>query len=301
MQVTKDCNFKCRYCIFANSELGRNHEKVDMSWDIAKKSIDFLFNYSKDSEDITIAFYGGEPLLNSELIGKVVKYVKETYKTKKITYMTTINGSLLTEKNINFLAEHNFNLTISFDGPVKIQNHHRKFFESGNEIFNVVFNNIQKIMKKHKDYFYENVKFLPVLFDDEEYQEILSFFKDIGVHQNQIIALTVDLTGIDYTFSDSKLIKTETINKKYDVFKTRENDLEKAYNDKSKIQSSWQHNGPCIPIKKLFIDVDGRIYPCERVIQSEELQIGNVDLGLDLKKIIKFMNLGKSTEEECKN
>lgn len=65
LQVTKDCNFKCRYCMFANNNnIGRTHEKLNMTWEVAKRSIDFLYEHSKDAETLTIAFYGAFLLSN---------------------------------------------------------------------------------------------------------------------------------------------------------------------------------------------------------------------------------------------
>ena len=58
LQVTRDCNFDCRYCLFASdssAEIDRGHQKKEMSWDIAKQSIDFLYNHSHDSPEIKIA------------------------------------------------------------------------------------------------------------------------------------------------------------------------------------------------------------------------------------------------------
>ena len=69
LQVTRDCNFNCRYCTFAsNNDIGRNHEHINMSWEIARKSIDFLYDHSLDATTVTIGFYGGEPLINFKLI-----------------------------------------------------------------------------------------------------------------------------------------------------------------------------------------------------------------------------------------
>ena len=59
LQVTKNCNFNCRYCLYAaKSKLERTHERVNMQWDIAQKSLDYLITHSKDIDKITVAFYG---------------------------------------------------------------------------------------------------------------------------------------------------------------------------------------------------------------------------------------------------
>lgn len=63
------------------------------------------------------------------------------------------------------------------------------------------------------------------------------------------------------------------------------------------------HGGPCIPgAQRLFVDVGGNFFPCERVSESSEtMHIGHVDKGFDYEKVGKLLNLGKLTEENCKN
>ena len=66
-----------------HNKIGRDHENKTMPLDIAKKSIDFLFDHSLDADAITIAFYGGEPLLNFDLIKYVTEYAEEIFISKK--------------------------------------------------------------------------------------------------------------------------------------------------------------------------------------------------------------------------
>ena len=132
LQVTRNCNLRCRYCLFANNNgIERGHENVNMTWSIAKKSVDFLYDHSKDVRKLTIAFYGGEPMLNFPLIKKVVEYGNALFFTKDITYRMTVNGTILTDEMINFIVKNDFYVAISFDGPKEIQNKHRKFFNTG--------------------------------------------------------------------------------------------------------------------------------------------------------------------------
>lgn len=294
LQVTKDCNFKCRYCLYANdTKVERNHEKINMRWDIAKKSIDFLYDHSKDSNIITISFYGGEPLLNYDLIKKVVEYSKSLYCTKKIEFLMTINGSLLNDEIIEFIVKNNFMLTISIDGPENIQNRHRKFLSTGNNTFDKVFENILKIKEKYIDYFISRVYFLPVYFLDEDYNNILKFFKDLGVSRENLIIKQATLNGIDYIENG--------VSNYNNTDKLWMEDLLTIYKDKSIIKSVWHHNGPCVPgVKRLFIDTSGNFYPCEKFSEQENALIGNLIDGLDLNKIREYLNIGKLTENDCK-
>lgn len=107
IQITQECNFKCRYCLYAtNNDIERNHEKNEIPFDVAKKGIDYLFAHSVDSNYVNIIFYGGEPLLNFELIKKVIHYSEAKFQCKSVNYFTTVNGSLLTDDVIEFLKKN---------------------------------------------------------------------------------------------------------------------------------------------------------------------------------------------------
>ena len=85
LQVTKQCNFRCAYCIYGDVAFDsqRKHEADFMDLDIAKKAINFLAEHSKDQESIVVGFYGGEPLLAFPLIQDTVLYALEVFKHKK--------------------------------------------------------------------------------------------------------------------------------------------------------------------------------------------------------------------------
>ena len=199
LQVTQDCNFKCRYCAFAfDNAIGRVHNKSSISMDIAKRSIDYLYDHSKDIDFLMVAFYGGEPLLNYKLITSIVEYTEKKFFTKNIEYRMTINGSLLNDEIMDFLIKYNFQIAISFDGPREIQDHHRLFKSSGNGTHDVVYNNILKLRKKNISYFNNSVRFISVAFSREEKKNVVHFFESINVDNSKIINLDADLSGVDY-------------------------------------------------------------------------------------------------------
>lgn len=296
LQVTQDCNFSCRYCVINNNNnIGRCHKKTDMSWEVAQKSIDFLYNHSKDASVITIAFYGGEPMLNYDLVAKVILYANKRFLTKQIKYMMTINGSILTPKMINFLSENNVDIAISLDGPPEIQNKHRRFGQDGSDTFQTVYNNVRKIQEIDKSYYDKHVSFIPVMFRNEDYQDLINFFATIGKTEKDIHKLDVSLNGIDYLYSEDIDMKSAKY-AGYEIEK-KDSDFMKLYNDKTQIPSVWHHNGPCLPLERILINTEGVINVCEKV---ESLKIGNINTGIDLNLAQKYLNIGKSTASDCK-
>ena len=79
--------------------------------------------------------------------------------------------------------------------------------------------------------------------------------------------------------------------------------FEKNLIGRERIPQKAHHGGPCVPGNyRIFVDVDGNFYPCERVSEtSEEMKIGNLKEGIDKKQVIKIMNIEKLTEKECHN
>lgn len=301
LQVTRNCNFKCRYCLFANSnEITRGHEHQDMDWETARKSVDFLYDHSKDAQEVSISFYGGEPLLNYSLIKKTVEYTNDKFFSKKVNYRMTINGSILSDEIMKFICDNNFEIAISLDGKEDIQNQHRIFNKTGEGTYSIVYNNILKLKSTYPNYFESNVSFMPVFFADENREEIFDFFLANGVAANKIILLEADLNGVDYINSGVRgnILKDQYIN-----YIESENDsvFDDYYISKMKLPLFWHHNGPCIPgIKRLFVSYNGEFYSCEKILEYDELSIGNIDLGFNEEKINDMLNIGLLTENECK-
>lgn len=303
LQVTKDCNFKCRYCLFANNNnIYRNHEGIYMSWDIAKKSIDFLYNHSSNSQTIEISFYGGEPMLNFNLIKKTVDYVNNLFYSKKITYRITTNGSILSDEMMTFITQNNFKIAISIDGPPNIQNKHRLFKETGKETYSTVAKNIIKLKENFTNYFNKNVSFMPVVFDDEKYEDIVKHFTSFfNIDNDKIIQLSADLSGIDYMHSMIQLNKNKFINTHNKSALYNKEEMDNIYYDKNPLPCIWHHNGPCIPgVKRLFINTEGIFYTCEKSVENINFSIGSVHNGFNEDKIIEYLNIGQITEQYCK-
>lgn len=305
LQVTQDCNFKCRYCLYAeNNQIERNHKKLNMKWDIAKQSIDFLFEHSKDSRNINIVFYGGEPLINFDLIKTVTDYANNVFCCKKINYYITTNGSLLTNSIINYLIKNDVNLTVSLDGPKEIQDNHRRFAVGGKGTFDVVFNNVRKLMYTNKSYFVNKVNFAPVAFFDENISKIIDFFERQNISYQKVNIKYANLNGIDYWHNPyskkNGYSSMLDINKDPHSLQYREN--ERILMDKNTVRSKWHHNGPCVPgVRRLFVDLDGNFYPCEKCVENPGLVIGNVKTGFVIKQVEKMLNIAQLSRHNCRN
>lgn len=323
LQVTQNCNFNCNYCLYSQyGSTNRCHTNKTMSFEVAKKAVDFYLRNSTDNNKVVIGFYGGEPLLNLGLIRKIVSYSEQIFEGKTLDFVITTNGSLLTADIFKYLIDHNFQITISLDGPQDIHDRSRVFMHDGKGTFNTILTNLQNIYDCYPLY-YNKIFFNVVVNPMYNLSSVVSFFDNHYFFKDNYVRLnTIDDSGLleKHELSEEFVIEYRTYMFKYimSMFgKYRHNNIPNCLKsilnmDYESIKSSFYptpdlpstatHGGPCIPGRtRLFIDVDGRFFPCERVSEKNtEFNIGNIIKGMDLAKCRNIINIAKLTEEKCK-
>lgn len=318
LQVTQNCNLRCSYCIYSeNSNFGqRTHSHKAMSLDTAKRALDFYRNNAADTDLIGIGFYGGEPLLEFDLIKSVVAYAQEIFEGKEISFSITTNATLLSEAVIDFLLKYNFKILISIDGPEKVQNKNRRF-KDGSGSYKLVMKNISRLYDKDPDKL-SRLKLSIVIEPSADYYEIISLF-DEPVMKN---------VGLTYSFVEENAqtlppSKEYTAEYSYDMFlafvkyfrssgksypsKLVEQDIATYKEGNKRFKTSILSaisapSGPCVPGKtRLFMTCSGDLYPCERVNENCCMKIGNLEDGYDMDNIKTILNVGQANKERCKN
>ena len=152
LQVTQQCNLRCAYCAYSGIYEGnRTHSCLRMDWDTAKKAIDFFLSRTPETSRVVIGFYGGEPLLEFELIKKCVEYAKSQVEGKEIRFNMTTNGTLLSDEVVDFLVENDVMLSISLDGSEEEHDANRKFV-NGKGSFSTIIKNIMRIKDRYPEY-----------------------------------------------------------------------------------------------------------------------------------------------------
>lgn len=324
LQVTQNCNFRCKYCIYSNdtNKKQRTHSQESMSLNTAKEAIDFLLAHSIDSKDINISFYGGEPLLAFDLIKDVVKYAEKIFKGKKLTYNMTSNATILDEKKIDFLIEHDFGLMISLDGPKEINDLNR-VYPDGSGTYDSIMEKIHLIHEKYPDY--ANKLSISMVMDPSNDFDCIN---SITLDSEDFKPLNINAAIIDMDYDyNSPLIYSEDYVWKfeYNIFLAvmaywGRYPVEKISSISRTVVHSTVDNlykfdeapaikvydvpsGPCIPGQmRLFSDISGNLFPCERVSEtSEAMKIGNLKEGFDLEQIEYLLNFSQLTEEECRS
>lgn len=325
LQVTQNCNLRCEYCVYSGGYNTRTHTNKRMNFETMKTAIDFFIQHSKNTRVLSFGFYGGEPLLEMDLIKKGVEYIEKVTEGKKVQYTFTTNGTLLTEELFAYLVAHGFRILVSIDGPCEIHDFHRKFANSEKGSFEILIRNLKKLQDAYPAYFNENVGISTVLDPSRSYGCVNDYFTSNRMFKN----VTFSTSVISDAFSKSSVLIEETFVEeyKYDQFKlflyklNRFNKEEaesilkdgfqssvldfddKFKNSRKHLPEIGHHGGPCIPgVKRLFVTVDGQFYPCEKVSENaERTHIGSLDTGFDIESIQYLLNLEKLTEEKCHN
>lgn len=321
LQVTQNCNLKCRYCSYAYDEnnLNRSHSNKKMTWETAKEAIDFLHRRSKYSSSVAIGFYGGEPLLEYKLIKSCIEYVNKTFYHTKVRYNITTNGTIMNEDILSFLVENDVDLLISLDGPPQVHNKNRRYGKDGKGSFSSVYNNLLYIAKKEPEY-YKKISFNSVVeLDTEQLDQTLAFFNNDQQFVNmkhQYSLVSDDTLNMFYGETSSfRCTREESFFKnliRYCRGYSLVNDIQYIGELKNfslllrqtnELPESFHNNGPCIPgQKRLHVDVNGVFRPCERVNElSCKLIIGNIKEGFDYKSINELLNFGQYIGDRCNN
>ena len=319
LQLTQDCNFRCKYCIYSESNnlKQRSHTNKYMPLEIAKRAILFYRDHAIDSNMYNVGFYGGEPLLQWDSLKELILFAEKELSGKLLTFSITTNASLLFEDRASFLEEHGVGILVSLDG-VKTVNDANRVKRDGGGTTDTVLRNIRMVKEKHPE-LYSKMHISSVINPEIEVSEF-------GQYPCELNDLSLSNYTVNIEFNSDHVTVIP-----FELQKTMENEELLAYlsefglyshkispygygqiesvrstintmKPSNGIEDIMAPGGQCVPGKgRLFVSVDGRLYPCERVNESEANCIGSLDVGFDYEKAIQILNIGSITDSECKN
>lgn len=312
LMITEECNIRCKYCVYSgNYSNTREHNNSSMSVDTAKKAVKQYLLSFKDVKyknpflTPSIGFYGGEPLLNYQLIKEVVQYCKEIY-PNNIQFNTTTNAVLLDEEKIMFFASNNFALSISLNGD-KEEHDRLRVFRNGDGTFELMSKNLNKIRLLYPEYYKSNCSII-ITFDTKTNLTNLNNF--IADNKN-ILPTVARINPVSNLFTDwyDQYSEEDKLNHKNELLELRElyskqlkedevnplltnlfgldyfRILNRILNIKpEQLRPKFlKYTGACVPGTKLAVNCNGDLICCERV--SESITIGNVDSWIDYDKV----------------
>lgn len=320
-ELTQNCNLRCGYCIYQsqNNEF-RNFNNENMSWLTAKKTLDYVAQHTGDK--IAISFYGGEPLLNFELIQKIVQYSLEVLADKKVVFSLTTNLVLLTKEIAEYFASiPNFGIVGSLDGPQEVHDAKRKDYV-GNGTFHLAITGLKNMVdayKKRNIDVKEQLSLSMVIdrpYGRDKFNVINEFFNQLNWLDPMVSKnVTYASYSVEQEIENSKV---ETMLNPEDsdvILWALDNNTECNFCTQSlknlllpihrrRISNNslekMKNNACCTPgSRKIYVTTDGKFKLCERIGTSPE--IGDVDHGINFTNLKKFFieDYQKNSIDEC--
>lgn len=302
-EVTDACNLRCKYCTYG--EFYDDYDKRENNYidiDKAKILIDFVVEKlhttanTSQQKEVTISFYGGEPLLNMDFIQEIVRYTQSKQDDcVKFRYSMTTNSVLL-KKHIDFLVRHDFRLLVSLDGSEANDTH--RIFHNQKSSFPVVYENLIYTRAHYPDFFDKNVMFNAVLHNLNNESEVFHYFyqefgkipmfsdvNDMGVRQDLKEAfnnMARPKENKPNTVADIEMKQILDLNSgesrslQHFIFHYSGN-VYRNYNELllKKKEIRYIPTATCYPFsKKIFMTVNNKIFPCERI--GHQYSLGKV-------------------------
>ena len=144
LNVAHDCNLRCAYCFASQGDF--NGDRDLMPLEVGKKAFDFLVTQSKNRHNLEVDFFGGEPLMNFQVVKNLVAYGRSLEKeyNKRFNFTMTTNAVLLNDENMRWIDDNMNNVVLSLDGRKAVNDHMRKTVSGGGS-FDVIIENIKKM------------------------------------------------------------------------------------------------------------------------------------------------------------
>jgi uncharacterized protein len=266
-----------------------------LSFEKARILLDYVLQHRDYPLDVhyslVIGFYGGEPLLNMQFIRQAVDYIETMPDVQKyVSYNMTTNAILL-DRYMDFLVEKQFYLAISFDGDRTGQSY--RVDHSGNNSFDRVFRNVKLLQEKYPVFFHEKVSFHAVLHNRNSVESTFRFINDnfaktptiaslsgSGVNKEHISEFREMFQNVSESYQKSNncasldaemFLRSPRIAALSAYIHRQSGNIFDTYNDLIFDLSNSTNflTGTCTPFsKKLFVTVNGKLLPCERIDQS---------------------------------
>ena len=303
LNISHDCNLRCAYCFAGEGDYDQG--AALMSEQTGKKAIDYLIEHSGQREDLEVDFFGGEPLLNFDVVKAVVDYARQRERKtgKRFRFTITTNGLALSDEIIDYINREMSNAVLSLDGRKTVNDRMRRC-PDGSGCFDAVLPNFQKLVGSRQDDYYLRGTFTKYNLDFAE--DVLALC-DLGFDQ----------VSMEPVVADPKM-----------PYAITEEDLPLVFAEYERLAGLLLENrrgggflnffhfmldlsqGPCA-IKRLrgcgsgneylAVTPEGDVYPCHQFVGMQEWKMGSVyDGTLDAQQKAYFAACTVYEKPDCK-
>ncbi|MHB9057524.1 MAG: thioether cross-link-forming SCIFF peptide maturase [Bacillota bacterium] len=305
LNLAHDCNLACRYCFAGQGPFGG--ERRLMPADTARRAIDFLIAASGARRQLEIDFFGGEPLLDREVLFDVVPYAEKQAagSGKAFRFTLTTNATPLTDEVIAFLNAHQVALVLSLDGRPAVHDGMRPM-RNGRGSYEAVLDGVRRAVASRggQDYYLRGTYTNRNL----DFTEDVRHLADLGFDRLSLEPV-VGLEGDDYSLGPGDLARAEA---EYDRLTAYY--LGRLEEGRPLIFFHFEledQNGPCLRKRAtgcgagheyLAVTPDGELFPCHQFVGREGFKLGDVWRGVDRLDLVRtFASSNVFTKEECRH
>jgi len=297
LHIAHDCNLACKYCF---AEEGEYHgRRALMSFEVGKKALDFLVANSGNRVNLEVDFFGGEPLMNWDVVKQLVEYGRslEEPNNKKFRFTLTTNGVLLNDDILEFANKEMSNIVLSIDGRKEVHDFMRPH-RGGQGSYDEIVPKFEKVAESRNqmDYY---VRGTYTHYNLDFAQDVMHL-ADLGFKQISVEPVVAPDTE-DYAIKEEDIAK---LLEQYDV-------LAKDMIKRRKEGRGYNffhfmidlQGGPCVAkrlsgcgsgTEYLAVTPWGDFYPCHQFVGNEDFLMGNVDDGIvrgDIRDEFKLCNV----------
>lgn len=283
LHIAHDCNLACKYCF---AEEGEYHgRRALMSLEVGKKALDFLIENSGNRRNLEVDFFGGEPLMNWDVVKELVRYgrSKEKEYDKNFRFTLTTNGVLLDDEVMKFVNKEMSNVVMSLDGRKEINDKMRPF-RNGKGSYDLIVPKFQKLAEsRNQTNYYIRGTFTR---NNLDFSNDVIEYADLGFKQMSIEPVVADP-------DEPYALREEDIPKILEEYDKLAVEYIKRYKENRGF--NFFHfmidlkQGPCV-LKRmagcgsgteyLAVTPWGDLYPCHQFVGQEEFLLGNVFDGI---------------------
>ena len=279
MHIAHTCNLNCEYC-FASQ--GKYHgERAVMSFEVGKRALDFLVENSGTRRNLEVDFFGGEPLMNFDVVKRLVEYARsiEKEKGKNFRFTLTTNGILIDDDVIEFCNKEMSNVVLSLDGRKEIHDRYRVDY-AGNGSWERIVPKFQKLVEARggKDYYMRGT----FTHANPDFLEDIKVMLDLGFNELSMEPVVCAPDDPSALTEEDKSIVFDQYEKLAELMIER---------DKAGKPFTFYHymidlsGGPCIykrisgcgsGTEYMAVTPWGDLYPCHQFVGDEKFLLGNI-------------------------
>lgn len=284
LNIAHDCNLRCKYC-FASQGDYDTHKRELMSFDVAKRAVDLLIRSTEGKrQHCEIDFFGGEPLMNFDVVKQTIEYIREQEKIHNRIFKLslTTNGMLLDPAKVKYLTDQHISLILSLDGRPEVHNRMRPDAGGRDSYDTCARNQVYAAKHRNGEEYYVRGTYTKYNLD---FTEDVRHMADLGFEGLSMEPVVGD--DLSYAITDDDLPRIFDEYDRLTDFYLQRYDEGRPFIYYHFIMDLYR--GPCIAKRLrgcgagheyMCVVPNGDIYPCHQFVGQDGYVIGNVYEGV---------------------